>query len=395
MRRHGVASSARGLVPFGHLGWVYDDRADLGAQAHGYLSDGLALGQWVEYVGDGDRAALRADLAAWGLDPERAARVTVTPVWEFYEFLDDGVTVDAVASVDTRVRATEHALGAGYSGFRAVVDAGAVSRTPRQRAAFAEFELLIDRKMAVLPVSALCAFDREAAGAGADELACLHPWTGPGTGGFRLFAGTDPATVMLAGTVGAEERERWSTVLARAWPWAPQGPVTVDAGRLEVRVPQALADLDAYIGHAGRSGPTRLRLDPDAPVTGWARGALQHVEVITVDGGPPQAPAALTGNGSTTDGAELARRLHHRERQLASLPAIEQAKGVLVAMLGVDDDEAFALLVSVSQDTNVKLREVARELVAELAGAADEPARCLVLDAVARTRGRLGGRAGR
>ena len=121
----------------------------------------------------------------------------------------------------------------GYSGFRAVVDAGAVSRTPRQQAAFAEFELLIDRKMAVLPVSALCAFDREAAGAGADELACLHPWTGPGTGGFRLFAGTDPATVMLAGTVGAEEGERWSTVLARAWPWAPLGPVTVDAGRLE------------------------------------------------------------------------------------------------------------------------------------------------------------------
>ena len=64
---------------------------------------------------------------------------------------------------------------------------------------------------------------------------------------------------------------------------------------------------------------------------------------------------------------------------------------MLVAMLGVDGDEAFALLVSVSQDTNVKLRE----LVAELAGAADEPVRRLVLDAVARTRSRLGGRTDR
>ncbi len=49
---------------------------------------------------------------------------------------------------------------------------------------------------------------------------------------------------------------------------------------------------------------------------------------------------------------------------LASRARIEQAKGVLMASRGCTEDEAFRLLVELSQSSNRKLREVAEALVA-------------------------------
>lgn len=69
-----------------------------------------------------------------------------------------------------------------------------------------------------------------------------------------------------------------------------------------------------------------------------------------------------------------------RERRAAldeSLPdlfaaraAIEQAKGALMLVYGVDADQAFKLLMWRSQQTNTKLRALAAQLVAELHTAA-------------------------
>jgi AmiR/NasT family two-component response regulator len=42
---------------------------------------------------------------------------------------------------------------------------------------------------------------------------------------------------------------------------------------------------------------------------------------------------------------------------------IEQAKGMLMERFKVDADEAFTLLTHASQETNIKLRDVAAELV--------------------------------
>ncbi|MCV7435100.1 GAF and ANTAR domain-containing protein [Mycolicibacterium bacteremicum] len=52
------------------------------------------------------------------------------------------------------------------------------------------------------------------------------------------------------------------------------------------------------------------------------------------------------------------------EAALASRDGIGQAKGILMERLGVDADAAFGLLVKLSQDSNVKLVDVARKLVA-------------------------------
>lgn len=61
---------------------------------------------------------------------------------------------------------------------------------------------------------------------------------------------------------------------------------------------------------------------------------------------------------------ERSRRLvEHLQRALESRAEIDQAKGVLMAAHGVDADEAFAQLVTESQQRNTKLRDVARNLL--------------------------------
>lgn len=56
---------------------------------------------------------------------------------------------------------------------------------------------------------------------------------------------------------------------------------------------------------------------------------------------------------------------------LTSRAVIEQAKGMVMLVRGCCAVEAFAVLVAVSQQTNVKLRDVATVVVA--AGSATEP----------------------
>jgi response regulator NasT len=50
---------------------------------------------------------------------------------------------------------------------------------------------------------------------------------------------------------------------------------------------------------------------------------------------------------------------------LASRATIEQAKGILMCQRRCSPDEAFRLLIDISQDTNVKLRDVAAALIAD------------------------------
>lgn len=56
----------------------------------------------------------------------------------------------------------------------------------------------------------------------------------------------------------------------------------------------------------------------------------------------------------------------------AARAAIEQAKGALMLVYGVDADQAFKLLLWRSQQTNTKLRALAAQLVSELTTASGE-----------------------
>ena len=51
------------------------------------------------------------------------------------------------------------------------------------------------------------------------------------------------------------------------------------------------------------------------------------------------------------------------EQAMASRAVIEQAKGVIMAMRGVPEHEAFEVLRKTSQDRNIKVRELAQQIV--------------------------------
>jgi AmiR/NasT family two-component response regulator len=61
------------------------------------------------------------------------------------------------------------------------------------------------------------------------------------------------------------------------------------------------------------------------------------------------------------------------EQAMASRAVIEQAKGVIMAMRGITEDEAFEVLRRSSQDRNVKVRALAQQVVREIVEQRREP----------------------
>ncbi|MFF4113573.1 ANTAR domain-containing protein [Streptomyces sp. NPDC001714] len=72
---------------------------------------------------------------------------------------------------------------------------------------------------------------------------------------------------------------------------------------------------------------------------------------------------------------ELARKIGQLQREIGQLEeavvshaVIDQAIGVVVSLGGLPPDQGFGVLRTVSQKTNIKLREVAEQIVAWPAG---------------------------
>jgi GAF domain-containing protein len=72
------------------------------------------------------------------------------------------------------------------------------------------------------------------------------------------------------------------------------------------------------------------------------------------------AAAAIANARRYTQARDLATQL---SQALDSRAVIDQARGIVMATHGIDAQQAFALLAKESQNTNVKLREVAARLV--------------------------------
>ncbi|MHB2024098.1 MAG: ANTAR domain-containing protein [Mycobacteriales bacterium] len=72
------------------------------------------------------------------------------------------------------------------------------------------------------------------------------------------------------------------------------------------------------------------------------------------------AAVAIGNTALYLTSAKLAAQM---QEAMASQAVIEQAKGALMALNRCDADEAFAKLVTASQHSHKKLRDVARELV--------------------------------
>jgi len=92
----------------------------------------------------------------------------------------------------------------------------------------------------------------------------------------------------------------------------------------------------------------------------WAPNAFDAFDATLVRVAASRCADAVVAV-STLDGVQrLAGQL---EQAMASRAVIEQAKGVIMAMRGVPEHEAFEVLRKSSQDRNVKVRELAHQIV--------------------------------
>lgn len=65
---------------------------------------------------------------------------------------------------------------------------------------------------------------------------------------------------------------------------------------------------------------------------------------------------------------ELSEENMQLKQAIESRPMVDQARGVLIAVLGADEDEAWQVLLHTSQHANVPLRYVAEALIASATG---------------------------
>jgi ANTAR domain/PAS fold len=156
----------------------------------------------------------------------------------------------------------------------------------------------------------------------------------------------------------------WSEQVYAIYGFAPGAVLPTTQLILAHQHPEDRAEVEQVLEDAFETG---------TPHTLWHRIRDAHGntrQVVMLGAGEFAGDGALVGfSGILVDLTEAVRRTTAREVEEAmelmsqSRPAIEQAKGALMISYGLDPDRAFQLLRSYSQRTNVKLREVARNVV--------------------------------
>jgi hypothetical protein len=128
------------------------------------------------------------------------------------------------------------------------------------------------------------------------------------------------------------------------------------------------------------------RFAPDAVDAGF-RGLMSTQ--LSADGGPRAALNLYSATANAFDehartlaglfGIQAAVLLYgadtavHLQKAVDSRDLIGQAKGILMERFSIDDEAAFEMLVKSSQDTNIKLTEVARWLTSEVGNRSARP----------------------
>ncbi|GJF05462.1 MULTISPECIES: ANTAR domain-containing response regulator [Pseudonocardia] len=149
---------------------------------------------------------------------------------------------------------------------------------------------------------------------------------------------------------------------AWTWPVLPAGP----ARHLDPRDVLSLSTADgaATIAEAVTKGAPVCGMFRVADGSGPARSLLVLVEPDLDGAEVVAAVGTVVDLGTERD--ELLGRADQLETALRSRPVIEQAKGMLMQLKGCSEDDAFRLLITLSQAVNRKLRDVAVEIVGAL-----------------------------
>jgi hypothetical protein len=169
----------------------------------------------------------------------------------------------------------------------------------------------------------------------------------------------------------AGERWEWSDEVARMHGYKPGSVAPTTKLLLSHKHPddrEHVRDLLDHALHSGESFSSRHRFIDT--------GGGMHDAIVVADRIVDESGAVLGTAGyyiDLTDTFDEARFETRQEVLDEALPdlfenraAIEQAKGVLIAVYRVSADQAFRVLQWRSQETNIKLRALAKQLVNEV-----------------------------
>lgn len=156
----------------------------------------------------------------------------------------------------------------------------------------------------------------------------------------------------------------WSDTVARMHGYEPGTVEPTTELVLSHKNPEDLANVKALLkkSSAPFSGRHRIRTTTGEMRTVVVVGEVvtdEHDKVIATRGFYIDVTEALREDVQREVGAELATIVAHRA-------VIEQAKGMLMVLYHMGPDAAFDILRWRSQETNIKLHDVAAELVAHL-----------------------------
>ncbi|WP_433202801.1 MEDS domain-containing protein [Dactylosporangium sp. CS-047395] len=215
-----------------HVCWTYDTPGQLHAHAQSYLAAGLAAGERVWFAGTADPGWLPAGAEFVSLDATYAA----------------GTLVDPEAQVAAYAQATAAALDDGHTGLRVFADCTALVDTAERLDAFARYEALVDRYIAVHPMRAVCALHRGTVGDEAvGALACLHPGTNAADVRFALRGDPhDDGAALLSGELDDTAENLFPAALARVQPRPENGKIVFHAHALRFIDHRALLHLQRH-----------------------------------------------------------------------------------------------------------------------------------------------------
>lgn len=144
---------------------------------------------------------------------------------------------------------------------------------------------------------------------------------------------------------------------------------------------------------AGTAVLRLLRITGTLPLFALTADETTVLDEADVSGPAPDIPAAaalalgaeITSLGEANQ--ELRIEVVQLRRAMQTRPVIDLARGVLMASFGLSTEESWTVLVSVSQNTNTKLHEVADNLVNAVTGDdLPEPFRLQIAETVSRIR---------
>jgi AmiR/NasT family two-component response regulator len=110
-------------------------------------------------------------------------------------------------------------------------------------------------------------------------------------------------------------------------------------------------------------------------VLNWYRTVPGRFTEVQTQAAEVLALAAGAALEAVEETGRLRRLADQLDQALASRAVIDQAKGIVMARRGCTADEAFTHLAALSQQRNVKLRDLAAALVEQTAAAASSVSR--------------------